>query len=726
MFNTLAGKFGGFGGGGGGGGHLGSFYTTSNTAFAVPADTNFVVVKMFGGTGVGPRSAKISNTHYQYTQGGHTTVKLGGPAIHSNTFFITVDGVGPRERLAHGQPTSVLGLTSGIPGESLSTPGTAYRWGHNTSGGTVSTAQRLAADGASPGQAGSQHAGIYGGGYVALSAIELVDNSTSLPAPVQASRMTTLQNSIIGLAGGSGSNFNPKGAFLMGGSAGITGQNGGNWVGPVPAPNAPNWPANAKINAGLGANTTAAGAGAAQSPASYPAGGSGGSLPGEALEGGNNSSRYHAFGGGGHGYFGGGSGGNARWPSGPSYQDVIQFGGGGGGGSNFIISSPSPYYPRISDSANSLYSATFGWNIADPDFDAVKDLHFPSSNPGSELGTSGFAVVKFFGDNPGTFDTDDKAGLYPAINTWTSGNQANTANASIEGGYISDILLVGGGGSGGQFGEGGGGGGGGYKHIKYLFKNSVSYPITVGLGAIDYPGNIPGPNGGPSGPHGGTTLAATSSILGTPNVNIEAHGGGPGFRTNLPPGQAGASTGGGSTGGGGQTAAIKVGFGWEGYPGGDGVNLNPGPGAHASGGGGGAGKQGSTVPPSGGTGGNGGDGKVWINGVTYAGGGAGGPKPAFSPPLGAPGGGGWANPSPDAPTHPEKLTTNGTDGLGGGGGGTTGSAGWPVPGAHSPKGGSGVVIIAYPGGQIGTGGTVSTSGGKTYHTFTANGTYSSS
>lgn len=725
MFNTLAGKFGGFSGGGGGGGHLGSFYTTSNTAFIVPADANFVVVKMFGGTGVGPRSAKISNTHYQYTQGGHTTVKLSGPTIHSNTFFITVDGVGPKDRDAHGQPSSVLGLTSGIPGGALSDPGTAFFWGHNTSGGTVSTAQRLAADGPSPPQAASQHAGIFGGGYVALSAIELVDNSTSQAAPVTAARMTVLQNSIIGLAGGSGSGFNPKGPLHMGGSAGITGQNGGNWVGPVPAPVAPHWPAGAKVNGGLGANTTAVGA-ARPGGSPYPGGGAESSVAGGVLEGGSVSNRTHAFGAGGHGYFGGGSAGTARFPGGPSYPAIVEFGGSGGGGSNFIISSPSPYYPRISNSANSLYSATFGWNVADTDFDAVKDLHFPSSNPGSELGTSGFAVVKFFGDNPGTFDTDDKAGLYPAIDTWTSGNQANTANASIEGGYISDILLVGGGGSGGQFGEGAGGGGGGYKHIKYLFKNSVSYPITVGLGAIDIDANIPGPNGGPTGPQGGTTLVATSSILGTPNVNIEAHGGGPGFRTNLPPGQAGASTGGGSTGGGGQTAAIKAGFGWEGYPGGDGVNLDPGPGAHASGGGGGAGRQGATVPPSGGTGGNGGDGKVWINGVSYAGGGAGSPKPAYSPPLGAPGGGGWANPSPGDRTHPQKLTTNGTDGLGGGGGGSVLGLWVHTGGAHSPKGGSGVVIIAYSGGQRGTGGTVSTSGGKTYHTFTANGTYSSS
>jgi hypothetical protein len=33
------------------------------------------------------------------------------------------------------------------------------------------------------------------------------------------------------------------------------------------------------------------------------------------------------------------------------------------------------------------------------------------------------------------------------------------------------------------------------------------------------------------------------------------------------------------------------------------------------------------------------------------------------------------------------------------------------------------VIIRYPGSQIGTGGTVYTSGGFTYHKFTGNGTF---
>jgi hypothetical protein len=39
------------------------------------------------------------------------------------------------------------------------------------------------------------------------------------------------------------------------------------------------------------------------------------------------------------------------------------------------------------------------------------------------------------------------------------------------------------------------------------------------------------------------------------------------------------------------------------------------------------------------------------------------------------------------------------------------------------SGGSGVVIIRYSGGQRGSGGTVTSSGGYTYHTFTSSGTF---
>jgi hypothetical protein len=44
-------------------------------------------------------------------------------------------------------------------------------------------------------------------------------------------------------------------------------------------------------------------------------------------------------------------------------------------------------------------------------------------------------------------------------------------------------------------------------------------------------------------------------------------------------------------------------------------------------------------------------------------------------------------------------------------------------GPVAAAGGSGVVIIRYVGAQRGTGGTVTSSGGYTYHTFNSSGTY---
>ena len=63
-------------------------------------------------------------------------------------------------------------------------------------------------------------------------------------------------------------------------------------------------------------------------------------------------------------------------------------------------------------------------------------------------------------------------------------------------------------------------------------------------------------------------------------------------------------------------------------------------------------------------------------------------------------------------------TTN--TGGGGGGGGYTGS--WQQGGS----GGSGIVIIRYSGTQKATGGTITSSGGYTIHTFTSSNTFTTS
>jgi hypothetical protein len=67
------------------------------------------------------------------------------------------------------------------------------------------------------------------------------------------------------------------------------------------------------------------------------------------------------------------------------------------------------------------------------------------------------------------------------------------------------------------------------------------------------------------------------------------------------------------------------------------------------------------------------------------------------------------------------LDATANTGGGSGGGGSQDSAGST---SGSGNGGSGVVIIRYAGTVTkGAGGTITTSGGYTYHTFTSSGTY---
>jgi len=61
--------------------------------------------------------------------------------------------------------------------------------------------------------------------------------------------------------------------------------------------------------------------------------------------------------------------------------------------------------------------------------------------------------------------------------------------------------------------------------------------------------------------------------------------------------------------------------------------------------------------------------------------------------------------------------------TGRGAAGNTGSTGNSGNSGNGGNGGSGIVIISYLGSQRGTGGTVTTSGGYTIHTFTSSSTY---
>jgi hypothetical protein len=230
--------------------------------------------------------------------------------------------------------------------------------------------------------------------------------------------------------------------------------------------------------------------------------------------------------------------------------------------------------------------------------------------------------------------------------------------------YSATYLVVAGGGAGGN-GYAGGGGAGGLIASTTSFQDGVAYTVTIGAGAaVGAPGAV---NQG------------SNSSIGT--LAIAVGGGGGGGNNNVTtPGGSGGSGGGG---GGGAGASGGSGTSGQGNAGGNTTGLD-------GAGGGGAGAAGGNSPS--GTGGAGASNSITGSAVVYAGGGGGFPS-------GSGGSGGGGN-----------MGSNGTANRGGGGGG-------------GGAGGSGIVIISYAGAQRGTGGTVTSVGGNTIHTFTSSGTF---
>jgi hypothetical protein len=261
--------------------------------------------------------------------------------------------------------------------------------------------------------------------------------------------------------------------------------------------------------------------------------------------------------------------------------------------------------------------------------------------------------------------------------------------------YSSDVLLVAGGGSGGidaGSGGNGGGGAGGLIDTSLTFISGISYPIVIGAGGNARSGAVIGDNGG-------NTTGFSLTAIG---------GGGGGTRGSGGPASGGSGGGAGNAGSGAQTGAS--GTSGQGFAGG---NQGANSGSYAAGGGGGAGGVGANGNSSA-NGGNGGVGVNWKSlGTFYAGGGGGGTHTSPGTAGGIGGNGGGGNGGFD--TSP--AATSGTANTGGGGGGNGRVEG------NSGAGGSGIVIVRYLGAQKGTGGTVTSAGGYTYHTFTSSGTY---
>lgn len=261
--------------------------------------------------------------------------------------------------------------------------------------------------------------------------------------------------------------------------------------------------------------------------------------------------------------------------------------------------------------------------------------------------------------------------------------------------YDIEILLVGGGGgsSGGNAEPSGGGGAGGMIIGSHRVGVGQTLVIVVGTGGTGTTGlNIPSSGTASTISVGLTTLYTAS-------------GGGRGGVGDGGAGASGGSGGGGSgwNGGGGGSGTTG-----QGSSGGAGSTLLAG---YPSGGGGG--KTSAGVAAATNKGGNGGSGMEWppSSGTYYAGGGGGGVVGTGTKGTGGIGGGGDG-----CISTANSPGSNGTANTGGGGGAANGSG-------KGGNGGAGICVIRYIGGTRGSGGTITSSGGYTYHTFTSSGTF---
>jgi len=245
-------------------------------------------------------------------------------------------------------------------------------------------------------------------------------------------------------------------------------------------------------------------------------------------------------------------------------------------------------------------------------------------------------------------------------------------------------LIVGGGGGGGVA-QGGGGGAGGFV-LTSLALTPQSYTVFVGDGGARSTGfGDPGSNG-------------EASYI---NTSVAEGGGGGGSTFN----RNGVN---GGSGGGASRGSSTPGTGSAGQGNSGATGTEGGSAGFSGGGGGGAGTSGN-VPTilSAGTGGAGLPSSITGTTVYYAGGGGGGLTQGSQ--VGGAGGiGGGGSGSVDS-----EQAQPGTPNTGGGGGGGGSN--------NAADGGSGIVIIRYPGVPIATGGTITQVDGETVHTFTETG-----
>jgi hypothetical protein len=295
----------------------------------------------------------------------------------------------------------------------------------------------------------------------------------------------------------------------------------------------------------------------------------------------------------------------------------------------------------------------------------------------------------------------DAVGISCFSNTICAPNYAGGTSYTID-----FVVVAGGGGGGGSemsngYGGGGGaGGGGGYLASSISVNCGSTYPIVVGTGGIGGCSRLAPDGGGLPGAPG-----TFSSAFGFAAAGGGSGGGDEGGQACNNVACTNGGSGGGQGGDGGGTLGIAV----------IGQGFNAGPAvSRTGGGGGGAGSQ-----PGGASGGQG---KQWYDGNYYSGGGGGGGggnNQTLN--AGGAGGGGQGSrsfPGGGTPGEAGGHACAGAACSGGGGGGA--GAGYLQGGQ---AGGSGVVIIRYFGGTRASGGTITASGGYTYHKFGAAGTF---
>ncbi|MDZ4372182.1 MAG: Ig-like domain-containing protein [Phenylobacterium sp.] len=312
-------------------------------------------------------------------------------------------------------------------------------------------------------------------------------------------------------------------------------------------------------------------------------------------------------------------------------------------------------------------------NDTDPNSDALYVVSVGTpSNGHAEVAFGGTRILyrpnaSFTGTDSFSYAVGDGQGLASSA----------TVSVTVQQTGVYEILIVAGGGGGGNAGVagGGGGGGGGVLRVQSALTTG-SYSVTVG-------------SGGASETNGGNSAFGA---FGT------ALGGGKGGRGNA----AWHADGGSGGGGGGQIATAGAGALGQGQDGGRGSG---GP-HYRAGGGGGAAQAGHSGQYLG----NGGEGftsAITGTAVVYGSGGGGGGYSSAGAGAGGPGGGSGSDTGAGG---------GGTANRGGGGGGGAGSG-------AGGAGGSGVVVVRYYGSQTASGGTVTSAGGYTIHTFTSSGTF---